>query len=173
VKRKTHYPGEFVTSTRRPLNKLLLLAAAAALCAIGGRTVAKDKPASWKVIDDALFRVNDAPVKDWGVYLTGKKRDPLLVQMNSRFLLIKIHDRQIFEVDSSKVQHKTDEILWDPSDQPAQPLATTDWDVRDTEAVFLIRVKIATEDRLLDIELPHLLDLSGMSPHSASASRHR
>jgi hypothetical protein len=173
VQRKPHYPGELATSMRWPLNKLVLLAAAAALCAIGVRTPAKDKPASWKVIDDALFRVNDAPVKDWGVYLTGKKRDPLLVQMNSRFLLIKIHDRQIFEVDSSKVQHKTDEILWDPSDQPAQPLATTDWDVRDTEAVFLIRVKIATEDRLLDIELPHLLDLSGMSPHSASASRHR
>jgi hypothetical protein len=158
---------------QRFLNKLILLAAAGAVCALGGGTFAKDKPVSWKLIDDALFRVNDAPVKDWGVYEAGKKRDPLLIQMDKRFLLVKIHDRQIFEVDPAKIQHKTDELLWDPSDHPAEPLATSEWDASDTEAVFLVRAKISAEDRLLDIELPHLLDLSGMSPHSAAASRRR
>lgn len=158
---------------RRLLNKLMLLAAVGAMFASGGGTFAKGKPVSWKVIDDALFRVNDAPVKDWGVYQTGKKRDPLLLQMGNRFLLIRIHDRQLFEVDPTKVQHKTDELLWDPSDHPAQPLATSDWDASDTEAVFRIRAKISTEDRLLDIELPHPLDLSGMSPHSPAATRRR
>ena len=158
---------------QRFLNKLILLAAAGAVCALGGGTFAKDKPVSWKLIDDALFRVNDAPVKDWGVYEAGKKRDPLLIQMDKRFLIVKIHDRQIFEVDPAKIQHKTDELLWDPSDHPAEPLATSEWDASDTEAVFLVRAKISAEDRLLDIELPHLLDLSGMSPHSAAASRRR
>jgi hypothetical protein len=158
---------------RRLLNKLVLLAAAGAVCTLGGGTFAKDKPVSWKLIDDALFRVNDAPVKDWGVYQAGKKRDPLLVQMDKRFLLVKIHDRQIFEVEPAKIHHKTDELLWDPSDHPAQSLATSEWDASDTEAVFRIRVKISAEDRLLDIELPHPLDLSGMSPHSAAATRHR
>jgi hypothetical protein len=158
---------------RRLLSKLILLAAAGALCALGSATLAKDKPVSWKLIDDALFRVNDAPVKDWGVYQAGKKRDPLLIQMDKRFLLVKIHDRQIFEVEPAKIQHKTDELLWDPSDHLAEPLATSEWQASDTEAVFLIRVKISAEDRLLDIELPHPLDLSGMSPHSAAATRHR
>jgi hypothetical protein len=155
------------------VKKLMLLAALGAVCASSGGTFAKDKAASWKIIDDALFRVNDAPVKEWGVYQTGKKRDPLLLQMNNRFLLIKIHDRQLFEVDPTKVQRKSDELLWDPSDHPPQPLATSDWDANDTEAVFRIRAKISAEDRLLDIELPHPLDLSGMSPHSTAAPRHR
>ncbi len=158
---------------QRLLKKLALLAVVAAVCATGRGTSAKDKPASWKTIDDALFRVNDAPVKEWGVYQTGKKRDPLLLQMNNRYLLIKIHDRQLFEVDPTKVQRKSDELLWDPSDHPSQPLGTSDWDANDTEAVFRIRAKISAEGRLLDIELPHPLDLSGMSPHSASATRHR
>jgi hypothetical protein len=158
---------------RRLLKKIMLLAAVGAVCASGGGTFAKAKPASWKTIDDALFRVNDAPVKEWGVYQTGKKRDPLLLQMDNRFLLIKIHDRQLFDVDPTKVQRKSDELLWDPSDHPPQPLATSDWDASDTEAVFRIRAKISAEDRLLDIELPHPLDLSGMSPHSAAATRHR
>jgi len=151
----------------------MFLLLAAAVCALGGGAFAKDKPVSWKLIDDALFRVNDAPVKDWGVYQAGKKRDPLLVQMDKRFLLVKIHERQIFEVDPAKIQHKPDELLWDPSDHPAQALATSEWDASDTEAVFLIRSKLNAEDRLLDIELPHMLDLSGMSPHSAAATRHR
>jgi hypothetical protein len=158
---------------RRLLHTLMLLAAFGVVCASSGVTFAKDKPASWKIIDDALFRVNDAPVKDWGVYQTGKKRDPLLIQVDKRFLLIKIHDRQLFEVDPTKIQRKSDDLLWDPSGHPAQPLATSDWDANDTEAVFRIRVKMSAEDRLLDIELPHTLDLSGMSPHSAAATRHR
>jgi hypothetical protein len=155
---------------RRFLAKLILLTVTSVVC---GGAFAKDKPVSWKGIDEALFRVNDAPVKEWGVYQTGKKRDPLLLQMNNRFLLIKIHDRQVFEVDSATIQHKTDELLWDPSDHPAQPLATSDWDAGDTEAIFRIRARISNEDLFLDIELPHPVDLSGMSPHSATPSRHR
>jgi hypothetical protein len=134
--------------------------------ACGSAMRAKDKPAAWKIIDDALFRVNDTPVKEWGVYQTGKKRDPLLVQMDKRFLLVRIHERQVFEVDPAKIQHKTDELLWDPADHPALPLETTEWDANDTEAVYLIRAKLSAENRLLDIELPHQLDLSGMSPHA-------
>jgi hypothetical protein len=152
---------------------LILWTAVGVTCASGGGTFAKEKPVPWKVIDDALFRVNDAPVKVWGVYQTGRKRDPLLLQMDNRFILIKIHDRQLFEIDPSKIQHKTDELLWDPSDHPAQPLATSDWDANDTEAVFQIRAKISAEARLLDIQLPHPLDLSGMSPHSTTSTRHR
>ncbi len=162
---------EFGASMRRSLIKFGLLATAAAWCAWGYSTFAKDRAVSWKAIDDALFRVNDAPVKDWGVYQTGKKRDPLLVQMDKRFLLVKIRDRQIFEIDPARIQHKTDALLWDPSNVPAQALSTSNWDANDTEAVFLIRAKISEEDRLLDIELPHPLDLSGMSPHAASRRR--
>jgi hypothetical protein len=155
------------------LRSLTLLAAFGAVWVSTGVTAAKDKLASWKEIDDALLRVNDAPVKDWGVYQTGKKRDPLLVQIDKRFLLIQIHERQIFEIDPGKVQRKTDELLLDPSNHPAQPLATTDWDANDSEAVYRFRAKISAEDRLLDIQLPHTLDLSGMSPHSPAATRHR
>lgn len=151
---------------RRLHPKLVLLAAVLAAFSFAGVAFSKDKPVPWRTIDDALFRVNDAPVKSWAVYETGKKRDPLLVQMDSRYLVIKIHERQVFEVDPAKIQRKSAELLWDPSDHPAEPLAVTDWDASDTEAVFRILAKLTAEDRLLDIELPHPLDLSGMSPHA-------
>ena len=140
---------------------LLLACAALAAC---GPSLAKSKPVSWKGIDDALLLVDNNPVKSWGVYQAGNKRDPLLLEMGSRFLLIRVHERQVFEIDKSKVQSKADELLFDVSDHPAEPLATTDWDAEDTEAVFRIRAKISGENHLLDLELPHQLDLSGLSP---------
>jgi hypothetical protein len=117
-----------------PLRKSLpLLAAIVTMIAFDRGAAAKGKPVSWKGIDDALLRVNDNPVKVWGVFQAGNKRDPLVLQMGNRFLLIKIHDKQIFEIDPSKVQVKTDEILWDPSDHPTDPLATSDWEAADGE----------------------------------------
>jgi hypothetical protein len=158
---------------KRLPSQLILLGTFFIICATVAATFAKDKPVSWKEIGDALLRMNDAPVKDWAVFQTAKKRDPLLVQINKRFLLIKIHDREIYEVDPAQVQHKADELLWDPNNHPAQPLTISDWDASDNEAVFRIRAKLSAEEHLLDIELPHQLDLSGMSPHATSRSGHR
>ena len=145
--------------------RLVHSAAIFTLCALAGLALAKDKAASWKEIDDALLRVNDAPVKEWGVYQAGKKRDPLLIQIGNCFLLIKIRERQIFEVDPKNVQRKTGELLWDPNNHSAQPLARMDWDAGDMETVFRIRAKLVAENHVIDIELPRQLDLSGMSPH--------
>jgi len=116
---------------------------------------AKDKPLSWKPIENALLRVNDAPPKEWGVYRAGKKNEPLLLQIGNRFLLIESHDRQVFELDPAKIERKTGEILWSPADRPAKPLATSDWVVDDIGAAFVIKVKLDAENALVDFQLPH------------------
>ncbi len=134
----------------------------------------KSKPVAWKAIDDAILRVNDAAVKDWSVYQTGKKRDPLLLQIGNRFLLIGVHDLQAFEVDPSKVEHRSDaEVDWDSSDRPAQPLATTDWKADDVGAAMQITFKIAGENRVVNLELPHPQDIGNLPTHSAAPQRHR
>jgi hypothetical protein len=153
---------------------LVLLAAVAVACDWDGGTLAKTKPVSWKVIDDALLRVNDAPIKDWNVYQTGKKQDPLLLQMGTRFLLIEVHDRRVFEIDPTKIERKSDEIMWDPSERPAQPLATSDWMASDMGAAFKIEVKVDSENRALDLQLPHPPDIGDLPARStAPATRRR
>lgn len=123
---------------------------------------AKDKPLSWKPIDQALLRVNDAPPKDWSVYRTGKKNDPLLLQWGNRFLLIQSHDHQIFEIDPAKLDRKPNEILWSPADRPDKPLSTADWVVDDIGAAFVITVKLAAENALVDLQLPHPQDVGSL-----------
>jgi hypothetical protein len=151
----------------------LLLAVAGAASLFGGLALAKSKPLSWKAIEDALLRVNNVAVKDWSVYQTGKKRDPLLLQMGNRFLLLAVHDRQVFEVDPSKVEQRPDELLWDPSDRPAHPLATSEWTAEDIGATFRINAKIDAENRVLNLELPHPPDVGDLPVQPTGPQRRR
>jgi hypothetical protein len=134
---------------------LVLLAVTGAVITLGSGAAAKGKPAAWKPVRDALLRVNDSPVKEWNVYETGKKHDPLLLQIDSRFLLLSIHDHQLFEIDPSRIEHKGDDLAWDIADRPAQPLRTSSWSDGDVGTALRIEVRIRVEDRLLVLELPH------------------
>jgi hypothetical protein len=140
-----------------------------------GSAFAKDKPLSFKPIEDALLRVNDAPPKDWGVYRTGKKNEPLLLQIGNRFLLLEINNQQVFELDPSKIQHKNGELLWSPSDRPDKPLATSDWTADDIGAAFVIKVKLQNENALVDLQLPHPPNVGGLparAPAQEQSRRH-
>jgi len=131
--------------------------------------LAKDKPVAWKGLVDALLRVNDEPMKDWNIYQQGKKSNPLLLQVGTRLLLVEIRDQSIYEIDPSKVQHKSaDEVLWDPADRPAKPLATSDWMIRDVGAAYRISAKLDAESRVIDLQLPHALNIGDLPARTAS-----
>lgn len=147
-----------------------------AALAPGAIALAKDKPLAFKPIEDALLRVNDAPPKDWEVYRAGKKNEPLLLKWGNRFLLLEINGRQVFELDPSKIDHKTGEILWSPTDRPDKPLATSDWTVDDIGAAFVVKVKLQSENALVDLQLPHppnVGDLPSRPPGEQQQQRRR
>jgi len=152
---------------------LLSLAIVGLAFGLAARALAKDKPLSWKPIEDALLRVNDAPPKEWGAYRTGKKNDPLVLQLGSRFLLIQSHDHRVFELDPGKIEHKTQELLWSPSGRPAKPLATSDWMVDDIGAAFVIKVKLDDENAVVDLQLPHPPEIGNLPQQPPTQSRRR
>ncbi len=152
------------------LLSLTALATLGATFGFGIGTLAKDKPLSWKPIEDALLRVNDAAPKEWGAYRTGKKNEPLVLQIGNRFLFIQSHDHQVFELDPAKIEHKTGELLWSPSDRPAKPLATSEWNVDDIGAAFVVKVKLTDENALVDLQLPHPPDVGDL-PQQQGAPR--
>jgi len=120
---------------------------------------AGDKAVTWKPAAQALLRVDDQPVKNWNLYQEGKKTDPLLLQMGNRFLLIEVRDHKIFELAPATVEHKGAELLWDPADRPSEPLATTDWIVKDVGFAYRTSARLVAENRVLDLQLPHPLNL--------------
>lgn len=163
----------WINRSRRSVFKIFLLAIVGAVCVPCGGVFAKDKPLSWKAIQDALLRVNDEPVKDWGVYQTGKKNDPLLLHMGARFLLLDLREQQMFEINPSKIEHKSAELLWNPSDRPAKPLATSEWMERDVGAAYRVSAKIDGENSVLDLQLPHPPDIGDLPSRSSRPAGRR
>jgi hypothetical protein len=131
------------------------------------------KPAPWREIKEALLRVNDAPVKEWAVFETGKKRDPLLLQLGDRYLLIAVHDHKLYEVEKAKIEHKGEELLLDPGDHSSQSITTSGWGESDVGTAFRIEVKIDAENRLIVLELPHPLDIGNLPMRSPATGERR
>ena len=150
---------------------MLSLAIAGTAFGLAAQALAKDKPLSWKPIEDALLRVNDAAPKDWSAYRTGKKNEPLVLQIGTRFLLIQSRDHQVFELDPAKIERKSEELLWSPSDRPAKPLATSDWNVDDIGAAFVIKVKLDTENAVVDLQLPHPPEVGNLPQQAPRQTR--
>jgi hypothetical protein len=146
------------------MNSRTFLAATLAVLAIafggaGGSAFANDKTILWKPAEQAILRVDDHPLASWNVYQQGKKANPLLIQMGSRFLLVDGHDKQVFEIDPAKIGHKGADLSWDPADRPQKPLDTSDWLVRDVGLAYRIAAKLVTEGHVLNVQIPHPLDI--------------
>ena len=116
----------------------------------------------WKPIPDAILQIDERPVKLWNLFQAGKKIDPLLLQLGARSLVIYVRHQQVYEIKSGQLEHKGEDLLWHESDKPAKHLATSDWSTRDIGSAIRIRVKLAEEGRLIDIQIPQMPDLRGI-----------
>ncbi len=145
-----------LTRIRKSIGIVLLLAA---LLAVSTHSAEK---ITWKPISDAILEVDSLPVKLWNMYHAGKKFDPLLLQLGTRYLVIYIHNQQVYEIKPEKLEHKGEDLLWRDSDKPEKPLPTSDWNTRDIGAAIRIRLKLAEEGRQIEIQLPQLPDLRGL-----------
>ena len=117
---------------------------------------------TWKPISDAVLRIDDKAPKQWSLYHSGKKYDPLLLQLGSRVLVIYVHNQMMYEIPPAKLDHKGEDLLWRETDKPEKPLAASDWSTRDIGSAWRVRVKLTEEGRLIDIQIPQMPDLRGL-----------
>ena len=117
---------------------------------------------TWKPITDAVLRIDDRAPKQWSLYHAGKKYDPLLLQLGLRVLVIYVHNQAVYEIPPSQFEHKGEDLLWREADKPEKPLSTSDWSTRDIGSAWRVRVKLAEEGRLVDIQIPQMPDLRGL-----------
>ena len=131
----------------------LLLALSSILTA-----AAKDKIV-WKSIPDAVLQIDSRPPKLWNLYRTGKKLDPLLLQLGTRMLVLYIHDQAIYEIKQEQLESKGEDLWWRESDRPEKPIGTSDWTTKDVGSAWRVQVKLSSEGRLIDIQIPQIPDL--------------
>lgn len=113
----------------------------------------------WKPIPDAILQVDARAIKIWNLFQAGKKFDPLLLQLGARSLVLYVRNQQVYEIKTDHLERKGDDLLWHESDKPAKPLATSDWSTKDIGSATRIRLKLADEGRVIDIQIPETPDL--------------
>jgi hypothetical protein len=113
----------------------------------------------WKSIPDAILQVDSRAPKIWNVFQPGKKFDPLLLQLGSRYLVIYVRNMEIYEIKPEQLGHKGDDLLWRETDKPAKPLATSDWSSKDVGSAMRILVKLTDEGRVINVQIPQVPDL--------------
>ena len=128
------------------------------LIAMSARAAEKEKIV-WKPIPDAILQVDSRAPKIWNVYQAGKKFDPLLLQIGSRYLVIYVRNMEIYEIKPELLEHKGENLLWRETDKPLKPVPTSDWSTKDVGSASRVLVKLADEGRLVDIQIPQIPDL--------------
>jgi len=145
-----------MANLKRSLNVGLTLGVAASL-AVGAAWAAEK--IVWKPLDRVLLKVDEKPARIWSVYHVDKKDNLLLVALGRRYLLLDIREHQIYELDPAKLERRDKDLLWREADRPAKPLSTDDWTVRDVGPARRIRAKLASEGRVLEVQVPIQPDL--------------
>lgn len=135
-----------------------------AVLLLGLACSAADKAILWKPADQPLLRLDDRPVVEWNVYQPGKKLNPLLVEMNGRYLEIDQQAETVFEVPAAKITKKGADLSWDPADKPDKPLDTSNWIVKDVGSAYRVSMKLVAEGHVLDVQIPHPMDLRPIHP---------
>jgi hypothetical protein len=113
----------------------------------------------WKPIANAILQIDSHAPKLWNLFQPGKKMDPLLLQLGSRYLVIYIRNKEIYELKPEQLERKGETLLWRETDKPAAPIATSDWSTKDVGSAMRTLVKLADEGHVLDIQTPKIPDL--------------
>jgi hypothetical protein len=122
------------------------------------RAADKDKIV-WKSIPNAILQVDSRAPKVWNVFQPGKKFDPLLLQIGSRYLVIYVRKMEVYEIAPEKFEHKGEDLLWRETDKPEKPVATSDWSTKDVGSAQRILLKLTGEGRVVDIQIPQTPDM--------------
>jgi hypothetical protein len=130
------------------------------LLVLAGSLRAADKETIvWKSIPNAILQVDSKAPKEWNVFGPGKKLDPLLLQIGSRYLVVYVHSMEVYELKPEQLARKGEELVWRESDKPAKPVPTSDWSNKDVGSAQRILLKLAAEGRMVNIEIPHMPDV--------------
>jgi hypothetical protein len=113
----------------------------------------------WKSIPAAILQVDSRAPKIWNVFQAGKKFDPLLLQMGSRYLVIYVRNMEVYEIKPEQLGQKGEDLLWRETDKPAKPMATSDWSTKDVGSATRILLKLTDEGRVINIQIPQMPDL--------------
>ena len=130
--------------------------AALVLVASGGSARTQTEPSrklTWHPLEFAILRYNDDAPKSWNIYHSDKK-GVLLVRLWKRYLLVRVQDEEVYDIDPQTIKASGDSVEWSYADRPPKPIETPDWRVRNVGSMDRVRFRLGKDGHFLELQLP-------------------
>jgi hypothetical protein len=111
------------------------------------------KKSTWQSIEFGIVRFNEAAPNSWNIYHSEKK-GLLLVRLWKRYLLVKVEDEEVYDIDPDKITVKGDSVEWSLTDIPDKPIETPEWKDRNVGLVQRIRFRLGKDGHFLEVQIP-------------------
>jgi hypothetical protein len=111
------------------------------------------KKLTWKSVEFAIIRFNDQAPNSWNIY-HGEKKGIVLVRLWKRYMLVRVNDEEVYDLDPQKISVHGDSVEWSPADIPDKPIETTEWKARNVGSMERIRFRFGKTGHYLELQLP-------------------
>ena len=111
------------------------------------------KKSTWQSIQFGIVKFNDAAPNSWNIYHSDKK-GVLLVRLWKRYLLVRVADEEVYDIDPQKIAVKGESVEWSLADIPEKPIETPEWKDRNVGLVQRIRFRLGKDGHFLELQIP-------------------
>jgi hypothetical protein len=137
---------------------------AAIICFVALTIASGANPADryrWKSVTEAQVKIDDKIPLTWNIYQPDKKKDAnlVLVLLGHRWLMLDIKARLVYQVIPGDLQKQGDDYETGDLAQQERLIPSSDWTDRDVGPAEDIHITLGDYGRILEVELPHLMDL--------------
>lgn len=109
--------------------------------------------ALWKPVAFAIVKFNGEAPKSWNMYHSEKK-GLLLVHLWKRYLLLKMKEQEVYELDPQTVKQHGEDVEWSDSDAPDRPLEISEWKERNVGQLLRVSFRLGKDGHILELQIP-------------------
>ena len=111
------------------------------------------KKVTWKSVEFAIVRFNDQAPNSWSIYHSEKK-GILLVRLWKRYMLVKIADEEVYDIDPQKIMVHGDSAEWSYGDIPDKPVEIVEWKERNIGSMQRVTFRFGKNGHTLELQIP-------------------
>ena len=111
------------------------------------------KKVTWKSVEFAIVRFNDQAPNSWSIYHSEKK-GILLVRLWKRYMLVKIQDEEVYDIDPQKITVHGDTAEWSYGDIPDKPIEIVEWKERNIGSMQRVTFRFGKNGHVFELQIP-------------------
>lgn len=136
------------------------LCCAAALMATAMAASGADKY-RWKPVTEGQVKIDDKIPLTWNIYQPDKKKDAnlVLILLGHRWLMLDAKAKQVYQVAPGDLHAQGQDYESDDLAKQDTIVPSSNWIDRDVGPAEDIHITLGDYGRVLEVELPHLMDL--------------